>query len=421
MKRVQSVQVLMDKFYSFLEDVIGISRPWRIVSAKFDGVDTVDIDLEYVKSQRPKAPDCPVCGSRETAYYDMVEKSWRHTDMCDQICMIHGMIPRIQCKGCGKVSRIKVPWSAESINKYTDSFEMKVVRLSKEMPVSSVCRELRLDDCTVWTILDRYVEKCMSKQDLSYLHTYYVDEKAIQKGRVYLSSFLDQNHNVVFVGKDNTSDTVTDFRKHLEAHNGCAGNVRHISMDMGKGYILGAEQNFPKAKMTFDRFHVAEHATEAVNDTRKREYAMLIEAEDHRARELKGQRYLFIKNYKNLDDERQTKVRDLLKMFPDLSRVYVFKESLRAVWEMESKYDAQNYLYRWIEEAKETGIKELLKLVNLVESHAEGILNWYDSRISNGVMEGFNSVLQAFKGRARGYRSFERYRTMIYLRSSGLC
>ncbi len=108
-------------------------------------------------------------------------------------------------------------------------------------------------------------------------------------------------------------------------------------------------------------------------------------------------------------------------MFPDLGRVYIFKESLRAVCEMESKYDARVYLLRWLEEARETGIKELLKLVNMVESHMDGILNWYESRISNGVMEGFNSVLQAFKGRARGYRSFERYRTMIYLRSSGLC
>ena len=406
----------------FLEDVIGITKPWRIISAEFDGVDTVDIELEYVKSQRPEAPDCPECGSSDTSYYDMVEKSWRHTDMCDQICMIHGMVPRVQCKSCGKVSRIKVPWSANSINRYTDSFEKFIVRLAKEMPVSAVCRMMRLDDSTVWTILDRYVEDCMQKQDLSYVHTYYVDEKAIRKGHVYLSTFLDQDHNVVFVGRDHGEDTITSFRQHLESRKGCAGNIRHISMDMSGAYQRGADINFPNAKITFDRFHVAEHATEAVNVTRKREYATMMDLEDEdRRKSLKGQRYLFIKNYKNLDEEGQSKLRGLLGMFPDLGRVYIFKESLRAVWEMESKYDARMYLLRWIEEAKDTGIRELLKLVNLVESHMEGILNWYESRISNGVMEGFNSVLQAFKGRARGYRSFERYRTMIYLRSSGLC
>ena len=71
-------------------------------------------------------------------------------------------------------------------------------------------------------------------------------------------------------------------------------------------------------------------------------------------------------------------------MFPDLGRVYVFKESLRAVWEMESKYDARMYLLRWMKEAKDTGIKELLKLVNLVESHMEGI--------STGTNRGYPTV-----------------------------
>ena len=419
---MQSDTVSMVQFYDFMEDVIGITKPWRIASVEFDGVDTVNVRLEYVKSQRPKAPDCPECGSKETSYYDMVEKSWRHTDMCDQICMIHGLVPRVECRSCGKISRIKVPWSADSINRYTDSFERFIVRLSKEMPVSSVCDLMRVDDSTVWTILDRYVDRCMAGQDLAYVHTYFVDEKAIRKGHVYLSTFLDQDHNVIYVGRDNTSSTVDSFREHLESHGGCAGSIRHISMDMGKGYILGAERNFPNAKMTFDRFHVAEHATEAVNDTRKREYATMMDIEDEERRQLlKGQRYLFIRNYRNLDEQSQSKVRGLLGLFPDLGRVYIFKESLRAVWEMGSKYDARMYLLRWIEDARGTGIRELLKLVDLVESHMEGILNWYESRISNGVMEGFNSVLQAFKGRARGYRSFERYRTMIYLRSSGLC
>lgn len=76
---------------------------------------------------------------------------------------------------------------------------------------------------------------------------------------------------------------------------------------------------------------------------------------------------------------------------------------------------------KWCEDARKENIFELNGIVDMIERNLEGILNWYTSRINNGVMEGFNSVLQAFKGRARGYRSFERYRTMIYLRGSNLC
>ena len=88
---------------------------------------------------------------------------------------------------------------------------------------------------------------------------------------------------------------------------------------------------------------------------------------------------------------------------------------------MPSKHDAQGYIMKWCEDAKAEGIPELNEIVEMVERATENILNRYPSRISNGVMEAFNSVLQAFKGRARGYRSFKRYRTTIHLCGSGLC
>lgn len=404
----------------FVSQIVGVVPPWSVVSAEFDGVDTVDVEIEYDRSSRPSAPNCPVCGG-EAGYYDMVDKTWRHTDMCDYICRLHGRVPRIRCKACGSVSRISPPWEADSIGKYTKSFEDKVVRLSKEMPVLSVCKELRLDDSTVWTILDRYVERCMAKQDLSGLHTYYVDEKAIEKGHTYLSTFLDQNRDVVFVAEGNDSKSVVAFRDHLVSRNGKAENVLHISSDMGSGYLKGAKECFPHARVTLDRFHIMQHMTDEVNNVRRREYAVLTNEQEEERNMLKGQRYLFLKNYKNLDDKGRQALPSLLATFKDLGRIYVFKESMRGFWEMPSKHDAQGYIMKWCEDAKAEDIPELNKIVEMVERVTENILNWYSSRISNGVMEAFNSVLQAFKGRARGYRSFKRYRTMIYLRGSSLC
>ena len=401
---------------TFVAEIVGIVPPWRVVSAEFDGVDTVDVEIEYVRTMRSPAPCCPECGGR-CSYYDMVDKSWRHTDMCDQICRIHGKVPRIRCGGCGKVSRMEVPWASESISRYTSSFESKVVGLAREMPVSAVCREMRIDDSTVWTILDRYVARRMEGQDLSAVSTYYVDEKAIHKGHTYLSTFLDQNRDVIYVGEGNSSDTVSGFRDHLESRGGTAGGIRHISSDMGSGYLKGARECFPDARVTLDRFHVTKHMTEAVNDTRRREYAALTDGQAEERAMLKGQRYLFLKNYNNLDDSRKEILPGLLAAFPDLGRIYVFKESMRGFWEMPTRYDGGMFVRRWCSEARATDVPELVRIVNMVE----GILNWYDSRISNGVMEAFNSVLQAFKGRARGYRSLERYRTMIYLRSCSLC
>ncbi|MDY5872334.1 MAG: transposase [Candidatus Methanomethylophilaceae archaeon] len=48
-------------------------------------------------------------------------------------------------------------------------------------------------------------------------------------------------------------------------------------------------------------------------------------------------------------------------------------------------------------------------------------MNWFRSKMNNGVMEGMNSVIQAVKRRAIGYRDWRNLRTMCYLRGSGLC
>ena len=37
--------------------------------------------------------------------------------------------------------------------------------------------------------------------------------------------------------------------------------------------------------------------------------------------------------------------------------------------------------------------------------HRDGILAWFDSQIANGLIEGINSLIQAAKAKARGYRS----------------
>jgi hypothetical protein len=51
----------------------------------------------------------------------------------------------------------------------------------------------------------------------------------------------------------------------------------------------------------------------------------------------------------------------------------------------------------------------------MVEDNWPGILRWFHSKVSNGLLEGLNSLVQAAKRRARGYRSPRNYIAMIYL------
>jgi transposase len=50
-----------------------------------------------------------------------------------------------------------------------------------------------------------------------------------------------------------------------------------------------------------------------------------------------------------------------------------------------------------------------------VRRHWDGILRWFDSRIANGLIEGINSLVQAAKAKACGYRSFRNLQAIVYL------
>jgi len=50
-----------------------------------------------------------------------------------------------------------------------------------------------------------------------------------------------------------------------------------------------------------------------------------------------------------------------------------------------------------------------------VKAHWQGILNRFDSRLSNGAVEGMNAQIQAAKARARGFRHLRNLITISYL------
>jgi transposase len=51
----------------------------------------------------------------------------------------------------------------------------------------------------------------------------------------------------------------------------------------------------------------------------------------------------------------------------------------------------------------------------MLRRHLEGVLRWIVTRHPNAFSEGFIILIQAAKARARGYRTFRSFWTMIYL------
>jgi hypothetical protein len=60
-------------------------------------------------------------------------------------------------------------------------------------------------------------------------------------------------------------------------------------------------------------------------------------------------------------------------------------------------------------------LHRIIEAANTIKRHWDGVLPWIKSRITNGVLEGINSLIQAAKARARGYRTTRNLIAMIYL------
>ena len=58
-------------------------------------------------------------------------------------------------------------------------------------------------------------------------------------------------------------------------------------------------------------------------------------------------------------------------------------------------------------------IEPIKKVTQMLRRHNEGLINYTKHRITNAAAEGFNSIIQAIKANARGFRSFANYRIRI--------
>jgi len=127
---------------------------------------------------------------------------------------------------------------------------------------------------------------------------------------------------------------------------------------------------------------------------------------------LKKHKYTFLKNKLShkIENERDL----LLEMFPKLGEGYRLKYLFKDFWDLKDKEEAESHLAFWCDIADDSGIFPFQKAVRTIKAHWSGIINYIESRINNGILEGLNSKIQLAKKRARGYRNTKNFINMIY-------
>jgi transposase len=84
--------------------------------------------------------------------------------------------------------------------------------------------------------------------------------------------------------------------------------------------------------------------------------------------------------------------------------VRAYEQALRFddFYELHDPAIAEEYLRRWVTKAKASELEPLVKFAEMIEAHWDRVLRWHRTRISNGLLEGLNSLVQAASAELAG-------------------
>jgi transposase len=387
-----------------LQAALGLGSPWQVTACEFDAnAQQLDIRLDFPAGSRFA---CPACGAAACPVHDTDTTTWRHLNFFQHQAFLHARVPRIRCQACG-VRKIDVPWARRDSG-FTLLFEAYLMAMLSAMSVSRVAELVGEHDTRLWRVIHHYVDAALARMDASDVTRVAIDETAAKRGHNYVTLFVDIDEaRVLFATEGKDAATVASFAKDLAAHQGDADNIKEVCIDMSPAFIKGTADHLPEAEITFDRFHVMKIINQAVDQVRR--------AEQREQAVLKGTRYLWLRNPNTLSARQAALLDSLPSQTLKTARAYQIKLAFQELYQQKTPKKAAAFLKRWHFWATHSRLPPIIEAARTIRQHQSGVLRWFHSHIANGLIEGINSLVQAAKAKARGYRSLRNLKAIVYL------
>lgn len=394
------------------EAALAIHSPWYVKDVQFDvAAKRLDIYIDFTKGSTflSTQSDCP----GQYKVRDTLDKTWRHLNFFQHECYLHCRTPRIDIGG-NKTELISPPWAGVNSG-FTLLFEALILELCAHMPVHSVCQIINESDNKIWRLLEKYVDKALESEDYSHITAVGMDETSRTKRHKYITLFVDMlKGKTVHVAEGKDHSTVEDFVGSLESHNGDRNQIKDVSCDMSPAFIKGVKEYLPEATITFDKFHILKVINGAVDQVRREEVSS--------QPILRKTRYVFLKNQNNLTVNQKETLEELQLSKLNLKsiRALHIRENFQEIYKAPSEEEFEILLKKWYFWATHSRLAPIIKAAKTIKNHWEGVLEWKRSQISNGILEGLNSIVQAAKAKARGFKTFRNFRIVVFLLTGDL-
>jgi transposase len=396
----------MEKLF---ERLLELEAGW-IVTKVLTELDQHEVQI-HVECQMKSMTD-PVTGESCKVYDHAPMRKWRHLDIMQYKTYICCRLPRIKVP-TGEVRTVDPPW-ASSHERHTFLFEHLVIDLLRMS--GNQTRTAALMRCG-FNVVNRIIHlstgRGMARRQLEghVLEHLSIDEKSFKKGHKYITVLSEPRSGCVLdVEEDRTKQACMNLLDKTLAP-AQQKNVRTVSVDMWRAFINSVKEAMPQADIVHDRFHLVKYLNDALDKVRRREV---------KAHELlRNSKYALLKNPENLTEKQRIKFEQIKAANHEVAGAWQVRENFKGLFSSNIQEAFPLYM-NWAADAARRKMKEVTKVVGMFHAHVKGVINALVSNFSNAMAERLNGKIQQLKSIARGYRTFNNFRSAILFFHGGL-
>lgn len=395
----------------FFDRALQLEAPWFVRSVKLDlQQKKVELEIGVEKGWRWKDGE-----GRAAQVHGWEEREWRHLNTMQCETTIRARVPRLK-RADGSTEVAAVPW-AERYTRWTLAFEDYAVQVMEACSSLSAAADLLgLDWSSLRRIVERAVERGLSRRDWSRMDYLGLDEKSFRRGQSYVTIGSDLDRGVVFeVAEGQNTEAAKAVIGALPPKQRAA--VKAAAADMSPAMAAAVHSELPQAELVHDKFHVSKLLGEAVDKVRRAEAKKLAAQGDD---SLKKTRFWWLYGQSKLPEKHAVNFERLAQSNLQTSRAWLTKENFAGFWQQRDRDVGRSFFDQWYASACRSKLPAVKRVARTLKDHLRGLLAYFTHPITNAVAEGLNSKIQAIKHAARGFRSFAAYRLRILFYCGGL-
>ena len=279
---------------------------------------TKELKLWVRRKRGNKHLVCSTCGKQVAEIVETYEREVRDLPWSDYKVTVVVELYRVRCPDDGvRAEKVLVLPSNAPFSK---RFEEAVGQACENAAASRVAAQFGLPASTVRAIDQRYLERWASTRKKPALREMGVDEIYLGRKQKFVTvvSNLEAGEPVWF-GAERKKETLDEFfRTQLSGFQ--RSKLRGACVDMWEPFRLSIEQWAPKCKIVYDKFHIMQHAGNAIDEVRRAEFFR----QGGPARDLvKGKRWLLLTHWGNLTEHKRQQLSELLAVNRRLFKAYL--------------------------------------------------------------------------------------------------